>query len=92
MAFCSCKGVMCCQSCAMPLKKDGDFGTNSDKSRSRDYCCYCYRFGKFTDSNMTMDEMIEKAEMALEKMKIAHEEIVKVKKLIPTLKRWKNKK
>ena len=42
-----------CQSCGMPMEKDGDFGTNSDGGRNEDYCCYCYKEGEFTD-NMTM--------------------------------------
>jgi len=92
MACCGCKNAMCCQSCAMPLKKDGDFGTNADKGKNKEYCCFCYKLGKFTDESMTMDEMIEKAEMALENMKVSHDEILKVKKMIPTLKRWKSKK
>ena len=43
-----------CQSCAMPIKKAEDFGTNTDGSQNQDYCQYCYQRGKFTESNTTM--------------------------------------
>lgn len=37
-----------CQSCGLPMKKDpGGGGTNSDGSKSVDYCSYCYRDGAF---------------------------------------------
>ncbi len=34
------------------------YGTESDGTKSRDYCKFCYMDGKFTN-NCTMDEMIE---------------------------------
>lgn len=47
-----------CQSCGMPLKKDPKGGgTNADGSKSTMYCSYCYEHGKFTQPNMTVDEM-----------------------------------
>ena len=47
-----------CQSCGMPMEKTEDFGTNHDGGRNEDYCCYCYKEGKFTDA-MTMEDMIQ---------------------------------
>ena len=47
-----------CQSCAMPLVKAEDFGTNADGSKNEDYCVYCYTGGAFP-GDCTMDEMIE---------------------------------
>ena len=35
-----------CQSCGMPLVV-GNIGTNSDGSKSEDYCGYCYKGGVF---------------------------------------------
>jgi len=32
-----------CQSCAMPLKEEKDFGTNTDGSQNDDYCCHCWQ-------------------------------------------------
>lgn len=47
-----------CQSCGMPMEKTEDFGTNNDGGRNGEYCCYCYKEGKFTD-DMTMEDMIQ---------------------------------
>lgn len=52
------KGMIFCQSCAMPMTKTEDFGTESDKRKSLDYCCHCYEEGEFPE-NSTMEEMIE---------------------------------
>jgi hypothetical protein len=49
---------MICQSCAMPMTEDAQFGTNTDGSRNKDYCCYCFTDGHFTQ-NQTMEEVIE---------------------------------
>jgi uncharacterized Zn finger protein (UPF0148 family) len=38
-----------CQSCGMPLNQDPNAGEM--------YCSYCYRDGKFTQPDMTADEM-----------------------------------
>jgi hypothetical protein len=48
-----------CQSCGMPMgSTDELYGSETDGSKSADYCKYCYDNGAFT-SNSTMDEMIE---------------------------------
>ena len=47
-----------CQSCAMPLAKAEDLGTNADGSPNEDYCRYCYKAGKF-EAECTMEEMVE---------------------------------
>ena len=47
-----------CQSCAMPMSKKEDFGTEADGSLSQEYCVYCYQKGKFTNPNITMEEML----------------------------------
>ncbi len=49
-----------CQSCGMPMRKEGDFGTEADGALSKDYCTHCYRNGAFTDPGITIDEMAEK--------------------------------
>jgi hypothetical protein len=49
-----------CQSCADPLLKPEDFGTNADGSKSGDYCCHCYENGSlYGGGEMKMEEMIE---------------------------------
>lgn len=52
------ENMIFCQSCAMPLSKDEDYGTNKDGSKNKDYCQYCYVDGGFVQE-ATMEEMIE---------------------------------
>lgn len=80
-----------CQSCGMPLGSDELLGTDSDGSRSGEYCCYCLKDGAFT-ADCTMDEMIE---FCVPHMVAAHPEMnqdearAAMKKFFPSLKRWK---
>ncbi|MCL1941497.1 MAG: zinc ribbon domain-containing protein [Synergistaceae bacterium] len=81
-----------CQSCGMPMGAADDmYGTNSDGSRERDYCKYCYDNGAFT-SNSTMEEMID---ICVPHMLSAHPDMSgdDARKMMlgffPTLKRWK---
>ncbi|MHC1593540.1 MAG: zinc ribbon domain-containing protein, partial [Methermicoccaceae archaeon] len=48
-----------CQSCGMPMEKDGDFGTEADGSRSGEFCANCYQGGKFTQPALTLEGMQE---------------------------------
>jgi hypothetical protein len=78
-----------CQSCAMPMEKPGDFGTNTDGSKNKEYCRYCYRDGKFTEPGMTMEQMIEKCAGMMRQMRVPDAQIEQTKAFIPMLKRWK---
>jgi hypothetical protein len=78
-----------CQSCAMPMEKTKDFGTNTDGSKNKEYCCYCYNNGKFTELNITMEQMIKKCESIMKEMHIPEAQIEQTKTFIPMLKRWK---
>jgi hypothetical protein len=82
-----------CQSCAMPLMKPEDFGTNADGSKNKDYCIYCFKDGQFTEPNLTVEEMMEMVEHMLIKVAKVPEEKAKVivQILIPQLKRWREK-
>ncbi len=48
-----------CQSCAMPMTEDAQFGTNKDGTKNEDYCSYCYADGAFVGGDSTMEEVIE---------------------------------
>ena len=48
-----------CQSCAMPLEKVGDFGTEAGGASSSEYCTHCYQGGSFTQPDITMDQMVD---------------------------------
>lgn len=79
-----------CQSCAMPLEKPEDFGTEKDGGKSQDYCQYCFQHGVFT-SDMTMEEMIAFcAPMTVEGGMAKTEDEAKdqMRQFFPKLKRW----
>lgn len=88
MVCSKCKKTSICQSCSMPLKNKTDLGTNLDGSCSYEYCCHCFKNGKFTET-LTREEMIQNSETLMKKMKMSQEAIDEVKALLPTLKRWK---
>lgn len=48
-----------CQSCAMPLKKTEDRGTEKNLDVSTMYCKHCYQEGEFTQKDISVDEMKE---------------------------------
>jgi hypothetical protein len=82
-----------CQSCGMPMNAAyAEFGTNSDGSKSEDFCKYCYEDGKYT-KNCTMEEMIELCapHMASDDSGMSEDEARKMMgEFFPSLKRWKN--
>lgn len=48
-----------CQSCAAPILRDFDMGTEKDGSHSDLYCRRCFAWGAFTDLRMTPEQMHE---------------------------------
>ncbi|MCD4821999.1 MAG: zinc ribbon domain-containing protein [Methanococcoides sp.] len=85
------EGMVFCQSCGMPLGKDEDFGTNADGIKNDEYCLYCYQNGKFTQPDITLEEMIEQTSEAIDKEGVISLEEAKElsQQNIPKLKRWK---
>lgn len=78
-----------CQSCAMVMK-ESDHGKNADGSINEDYCKYCFINGKFKKEE-TMEERIE-ADIRFwidDNCKTPEEAREKMRKVLPTLKRWK---
>lgn len=78
-----------CQSCAMPMKEE-QYGTEQNGAKTQEYCVYCYQNGKFSQEQMTLEQMIEicvpfmvEEGMTAEKAReiLQHE--------LPTLKRWR---
>jgi len=78
-----------CQSCAMPMQKPEDFGTNADGSKGEEYCQYCFQNGEFTEPDLTMKRMVEKCAGIMKQMNAPEAQIEQTKQFIPTLKRWK---
>ncbi len=80
-----------CQSCAMPMTEDKQFGSNADGSKNGDYCCYCFEDGYFHKEE-TMAEAIETCvpfvlEAGVYPDASAAREAMRA--FFPTLKRWK---
>jgi hypothetical protein len=78
-----------CQSCAMPMEKPGDFGSNADGSKNNEYCHFCFEKGKFTDPNITEEQMIKKVAGIMKQMNMPDSQVEQVKTFIPMLKRWR---
>ena len=78
-----------CQSCGMPLSKDEKGGgTEADGTKSAEYCSRCYQNGKFTEPNITVDQMIEKVKGKMRSMHFPGFLANMFTKDIPKLKRW----
>lgn len=49
----------------MPLMDDADRGTEADGTKSPVYCRYCYTNGRFTEPDLTLDGMLDRAATVL---------------------------
>lgn len=80
-----------CQSCGMPLGAPGYFGTEVDGAENKEFCVYCYRDGGYTESSLTLQEMIEKSvEFMTANLDFTEEKARELSTtVIPGLKRWK---
>ena len=55
----------------MPMKQDPKGGgTNADRTRSKLYCSYCFADGRFTQPDLTVDEMKAFVVEKMQEMKI----------------------
>lgn len=77
-----------CQSCSMPLS-DELLGTESDGSKSSDYCQFCYTNGKFTHPNYSLQDMITHLQDQMDDENMPEDIIEAATSRLPTLKRWK---
>lgn len=78
-----------CQSCGMPLSRDAlGGGTNADGSRSAEYCSHCYLSGRFTEPNLSVEEMMTKVEGKLREMHFPGFLARRFTRNIPHLGRW----
>lgn len=50
-----------CHSCGMPLISENDAGTEADGTKSTLYCTYCFQNGRYTDPDLTFEEMVQKS-------------------------------
>jgi len=79
-----------CQSCAMPMTKPDDFGTDAAGHRVNDYCHYCYAAGAFTEPHLTMQQMVNRCVAILASQQHMREEeaLALIAGTLPLLKRW----
>jgi len=78
-----------CQCCGMPITSNNLKGTNKDGSLNEDYCVYCYKDGEFIH-NVSMEEYIAMCKQYGVQAGMSNDEYeAYMKKLFPTLKRWK---
>lgn len=79
-----------CQSCGMPMKQDPNKGgTNSDGTKSLMYCSYCFKEGKFTQPDFTIDEMKKFCKEKMKEMRFPGFIAGIFTSGIPKLERWK---
>ncbi len=80
-----------CQSCAMPLGKPEDFGTDQAGYRVNDYCQHCYADGAFTQPDISMEEMLAFCVDIMAKQGImpAAQATGLLTDVMPRLKRWR---
>ena len=81
-----------CQSCGMPLSRDKNGGgTEANGSRSLMYCSNCYKDGRFTMPDLTVDRMIDRVKGKMKEMGFPGFLTGFFTKNIPKLERWKNR-
>ena len=65
-------------------------GTNADGSKSTEYCSFCYRDGRFTEPDITVDQMSAKVQAIMwQKFWIPGFVSRFFVRNLPTLKRWR---
>jgi hypothetical protein len=73
----------------MPLSKDEQGGgTEADGTHSIEFCSHCYKAGKFTSPELTVDQMIERVQGKMREMHLPGFLAKRFTKDIPNLKRW----
>jgi hypothetical protein len=82
-----------CQSCGTLVHGPNDFGTEIDRTKSKDYCKYCYQRGEFTQKMVTQEQMVKRcAGFIYARGKVNKDESVRLAaELVPSLRRWRSK-
>jgi len=78
-----------CQSCGMPMNRDEKGGgTNADGSKSRMYCSHCYASGRFTQPDLSVEQMQDRVRAKLREFGIPGPLGWFFTRRIPKLERW----
>lgn len=72
----------------MPLSEDV-LGSESDGSKNREFCKFCYHNGRFTHPDYSLEQMIEHLQSHMDKEKLPADIVEKAIGRLPHLKRWK---
>ena len=81
-----------CQSCSMPLKKDGsNLGTAADGTKSEKFCTLWYANGVFTQPDWTVDQMQAFVKGKMQEMHIPGFLAGAMAKGVRKLERWARK-
>lgn len=66
------------------------FGTNANGVRSEEFCSYCFQNGKFTEPEITLQDMINKCVKIMVQKNIMPERQARefMMNTLPNLKRW----
>ena len=81
-----------CQSCASPILRDYDKGTEKGGGHSEAYCRRCYQVGSFTDLKMTAQGMHDRVRAKMIEMKFPRYLAKLMAQNVYTLKRWESAK
>jgi hypothetical protein len=81
-----------CQSCGMPMSQPEHFGSEADGSKSNKFCIYCYKDGRFTHPDATLEQMIEISAKGWSDQdpNISYEQAkTQMAQILPHLERWR---
>lgn len=79
-----------CQSCGMPMKRDENGGgTEADGTKSGTYCSHCYKDGRFTYPDLTMEQMQTRVRGKLKEVGFPNFMTKLLSSNIPKLERWR---
>ncbi|MEC0266972.1 zinc ribbon domain-containing protein [Paenibacillus anseongense] len=82
-----------CQSCGMPLARDEQGGgTEKSGAKSKVYCSHCYQNGKFTQPDLTVDQMKEIVKQKMVEFGFPRFLAGLFTRNIPKLRRWSSNK
>jgi hypothetical protein len=65
-------------------------GTEANGARSAEYCSHCYPSGRFTEPDLSLEQMVAKVEGKLRGMHFPGFLARRFTKTIPTLRRWRS--
>lgn len=74
------------------MRKEEDFGTNADGSKSKEYCFHCFQKGRYLDEGITLQEKIDKNVRFAVQMGMSEADAREMaSSVLPKLKRWREK-